>query len=471
MGAPTTKSKPSKLGVPVAKFPHKRLSAKSGNPADQFVLCDPASTTDDFQEDCLEKSPKMTVLGGFCTNASDFDDQKLQVHSICWAIPHLLKVSEESLLDDPRGALVMLKESQLSFRNVSMNEVIIHANTPVARLDNPDAIYARASGFRKGGTITDDVILKPGETLTYSVPWEKMQSNVPLTTVKDMRLWMNMITFCVEMKNVSSLTGSVIPENAEVVTIIPKTRYWKRKSNPIPPDADSGVTLDFQDDENFGFQTLGGIEDLYKVQPVDAMGSTPPASGLDGRYVRDKVLFSANPGRVVLCQDAYAEGDLLGIAGLNIGDYTTAALKIRNRFGSVYEFLKMKSRVAENVRLVVQGLTVASDERDPTFSYSYFKFVKEYADEGAWVLWDEDRKQPRSADPKMGIETVMSSFVPIMVIEGLQHLHPDRFKGYSNVHGQPYGDPQPFAEGEFITKAISVISVISRVAVFALGLL
>jgi len=414
----------------------------------------------------------MTVLGGFCTNASDFDDQNIQVHSICWAVPHLLKVSEKELRDDPRGALVMLKESQLSFRNVSGNEVIIHANTPVARLDSPDAIYARASGFRRGGTITDDIILKPQETLTYSVPWEKMQSNVPLTTVKGERLWMNMITFCVEMKNVSSQTGVQIPESAEVVTIIPKTRYWKRKSNPIPPDADLGITITDQDGENFGFQSLGGIEDLYKVQPVDAMGgSSPIGTSLDGRFVRDKVLFSTSPGRVVLCQDAYNEGDLLGISGLNLGDYTTAALKIRNRFGSVYEFLKMESRVAENVRLMIQGLSVASDDRDPTFSYSYFKFDKTVTEGGAWVLWDEDRGQPRSADPKLGIETVMSSFVPIMVIEGLQHISPDKFKGYANVHGQPYGDPKAFSDDGFIKKSISVLTVIGKIAEHALGLL
>merc|ERR1711874_758083 len=138
--------------------------------------------------------------------------------------------------------------------------------------------------------------------------WEKMQSNTPMTTVKDGRLWMNMITFCVEMKNVSSLTGQFIPENAEVVTIIPKTRYWKRKSNPIPPDADTGMTITMQDDEHFGFSTLGGIEDLYKVEPVDAMGAVMADSQvLDGRYVRDKVLFASRPGRVTLCQDAYNE--------------------------------------------------------------------------------------------------------------------------------------------------------------------
>jgi len=471
MGAQSPKSKPtSRGGVPIAKYPHKRLSARSADPADQFILCDPAQTTDDFQEDCLEKSPKMTVLGGFCTNASDFDDQNIKVHSVAWAIPHLLKVSETELKDDPRGALVMLKESQLSFRNVSMNEIILHANTPVARLDNPDSIYARASGFRKGGTITDDVILKPGETLTYSIPWEKMQSNTPMTTVKDGRLWMNMITFCVEMKNVSSLTGQFIPENAEVVTIIPKTRYWKRKSNPIPPDADTGMSITMQDDEHFGFATLGGIEDLYKVEPVDAMGAVMADSQvLDGRYVRDKVLFASRPGRVTLCQDAYNEGDLLGVAGLNLGDYTTAALKVRARFGDLYEFLKLTTRRAENVRVLIQGLSVASDDRDPTFSYSYFKFDADVVEGGAWILWDEDRKQPRSADPKLGIETVMSTFVPLMVIEGLQQPKLEKFQGFYNIHGQPYGEPKAF--GDFITKTISVISVISKIASFAGSLL
>lgn len=458
----------SKSGVPIAAYPHKRF-AKVNDPKndDSFILCDPPQTTDDFQEDCLEKSPKFTVLGGLCTNSSDFDDMDLKVHSLAWAIPHFLQVAEKKFRDDMRGDLVLLKESQLSFRNVSMNEIILHANTPVARLDNPDAIYARASGFRRNGTISDDVVLKPGETLTYSVSWEKMQGYTPMTTIKEERLWMNMITFCVEMKNVSSLTGDVIPENAEVVSIIPKTRYWKRKSNPLPYDASENIEVKFQSDQNYAFQTLdGGATDLYKVEPIDAQGSAPVgAKLLDGRYVRDQVLFGARPGRTVLCQDAYNEGDLLGVAGLKLKDYSTAALKIRKRDQSQsFGFLQMPTRQGENIRLLVQGLNVSSDDRDPTFSYSYFKYVENVAPTiSAWVLWDEERNEPRSADPKLGIETVVSAFIPIMVLEGLRKPKLN-LEGRFSENGQPYGAPKAFSD--FIKTSVSVISVISKIAGF-----
>jgi hypothetical protein len=466
MVAQTPKSK-SKQGVPLAKYPHKRFSTPAdtaGNPS--FVLCDPAQTTDDFQEDCLEKSPKFTILGGLCTNATSFDAQDLKVHTVSWAIPHLLQITEHLLKDDPRGALVLLKESQVSFRNVSANEVVLHANTPVAKSHSPDAVYARASGFRKNGSITDDVLVKPGETITYSVSWERMQGYVPMTTVKSERLWMNMITFCVEMKNISNMTGSVIPEVAEVLTIIPKSRYWKRKSNPVPFDEDLSIAIEMQDGENFGVATLGGISDLYKVTPIDCSGGGDADGGggqvLDSRYVRDNVQFTTSPGRVIQCQDAYNEGDLLGIAGLNLGDYTTAALKVRTRAAGTYEYLKLMSRRSDNIRIMVQGLNISSDDRDPSFSYSYFKFVKELGDDGAWVLWDEDREEPRSADPKLGIETVLSSFVPITVINGLRKK-PISYEGRYNTFGQPYGDPKNFAD--FIKKSISIIGVISKIAV------
>jgi len=472
MGAPKSKSN-GKGGVPIAKYPYRRLEAAKdkAETESEFLLTDPAPTTDDFQEDCLEKSLKMTVCGGLCTNSTDFNNSNLKVHTVSWCIPHLLKVSESILRDDPRGAIVMLKESQLSFKNVSNVEVILHANTPVARLDNPDVIYARASGFRKGNVVSDDMILKPGETLTYSVPWDKMQSNIPITTIKNERLWMNMITFCVEMRNINPVTGTVFPENEEIVTIIPKTRYWKRKSNPIPPDEDLGITIEMQGSENFGFATLGGITDLYTVNPIDAMGGAlVKTKDFDGRYVRDSVMFATRPGRVVYCQDAFNEGDLLGIGGYNLGDYTTAQLMVRKRFGDVFEPLQLPSRQAKNIRVLVPGLCISSEDRDPAFSYSYFKFeMNEETGEGRWILWDEDANEPRGVDPGLGIETTMSAFTPLMVLDGLNTPKVEKFYGYYSEFGQPYGDPKGFAD--FIKTTISVISVISKVATFVGGLI
>lgn len=471
MGVPKSKSN-GKGGVPVAKYPYRRIEAakEKAEAESEFLLTDPAPTTDDFQEDCLEKSLKMTVCGGLCTNASDFNNSKLKVHTVSWCIPHLLKVSESVLRDDPRGAIVMLKESQLSFKNVSNVEVILHANTPVARLDNPDVIYARASGFRKGNVVSDDMVLKPGETLTYSIPWDKMQSNIPITTIMNERLWMSMITFCVEMRNINPETGAVFPENEEIVTIIPKTRYWKRKSNPIPPDEDSGITIEMQGTENFGFATLGGITDLYTVNPIDAMGGTlVKGKDFDGRYVRDSIMFATRPGRVVHCQDAFNEGDLLGIGGYNTGEYVTAQLMIKQRLGGFVP-LQLPSRQATTTRLLVPGLCVSSEDRDSAFSYSYFKFeVDMGTGEGRWILWDEQAGEPRGVDPGLGIETTMSAYTPIMVIEGLNKPKIERFYGYYSEFGQPYGDPKGFAD--FIKTTISVISIISKVATFVGGLI
>jgi len=471
MGAPKGKSN-GKGGVPIAKYPYRRLEAakdRAGVTGTDFLLTDPAPTTDDFQEDCLEKSLKMTVCGGLCTNSTDFNNSSLKVHTISWCIPHMLKVSQVLFKDDPRGSIVMLKESQLSFKNVSTVEVILHANTPVARLDNPDVIYARASGFRKGNVISDDVVLKPGETLTYSIPWDKMQSNIPITTIKDQRLWMNMITFCVEMKNINPATGSYFPENEEIVTIIPKTRYWKRKSNPILGDGDSGVTIEMQGTENFGFATLTGISDLYTVTPIDAMGGTlVKTKDYDGRYVRDSVIFANRPGRVVFCQDAYNEGDLLGVSGFNYGDYTTAQLMVRKRVGDVFEPLQLSSRQAQNTRVIVPGLCVASETRNSILSYSYFQYHVDPRGGGRWLLWDEDANEPRGVDPGLGIETLVSAYTPLMVIEGLNTPKVEKFYGFYSEYGQPYGDPKGFAD--FIKTTISVISVISRVATLVGGL-
>lgn len=467
-----------KGGVPVARYPIQRLQAKDRLASDpKYLLTEPNPTTDDFVQDCLEKSVKMTVCADLCTTANNFSEANLKVHMCGWAIPHLLKVSAYELVDDPRGAIVSLKETQVSFKNLLKEEIILHANTPVAKINSPDSIFARASGFRKGNTMTDDVVLKAGETLTYTIQWDKMKTNVPITTVmstmnENERLWMNMLCFCVEIKTVDPNTGLAYPANQEVVSLIPKARYSKRKSNPIPLSDAEGKTMSIgmQGTENFGFATLEGIRDLYTVNPVDAMGGGLLTKEYNSRYVRDNIMFSTRPGRVLYCQDAYNEGDLLGVGGHNLGDYTTAQLMVKRSKDNAFFPLQLPSRQADNIRVMVPGLCLSSDDRDPAYSYSYFKFVrKEGEEEGAWLLWDEDASEPRQVDPGLGIETTVSAFTPLMVVEGLNSPKAEVFQGFYSVYGQPYGDPKGFME--FLKTTISVINVISKVATFVEGLI
>jgi len=470
------KGKVSRKAQVIAPFPVKNF-AKATQVSDG-VLTDLPQTTDDFRQEVLESSPKFTMLAKHCVSATEFSQQRLATNSMAWALPYMLNTASGEYAEDTRGTLVKLLETQCSFKNLSSEAIRIHANCPVAHENVPGAVNVRLSGFRKNGVLTDDITLGPGAITTFAVDWSPLKDLMPITTnvnpatdgtTSGTRMWMNCITFCVEIKNVNPATGDGFDLEAEIVSLVPKAKYWKRKTNPLPlADGDKMV---IQDSQNFCFNELGqpdsssghqGLIDLYHVDAIN-VESSKATSNIDAHYAADKVIFAASPGRTLFCQDAANEGTLFGIAAINLGKYASAYLMVKN-FEGVFVPLQLHSRRGADKRVMVPGLTLASDNRDATFSYSYFKWDPTVIigddHHGGWMLYDENTRENRECDPTLGIETVISSYCPLMIIDGVNAPKKD-YDGFVSPYGQAYGSPKNF--GKWIAYAGSVFNILSRV--------
>lgn len=428
------------------------------------ILVDPPQTTDDVVEKVDEMPPAFTLLASRATTESNFDKLELKVFSFAWAVPHLLATAENEWSDDPRGAIVELIRTGVSFRNISNEEITIHANTPVAKQHTPSVIYARLSGFYvkgKKGAKSDDVRLKPGQTATYKIHWKNLPNEyTPVSTVSDSRVWNNLLTFCVEIKNINDSTGAAIASLASVVSMIPKVHYTKRKSNPAPP---VGYTLKIQGTDNFQLHALTGADDLYAVDavPAQVLNTAVLTSDVDRRNASAEIVLDDNTSYIF---DAMIEGDLIGTqrvqARRGTKVYNTIGLVVK-KIGGNDRPLEISTRQGIGTRLIVPGM--CTNVRGGC-SYSYFKWDQGL---GHWVLWDDYEQSPRAIDGDGSLLTPLTTRMPCFFLKGVytvqekeELIRVARETGRS-VNGQPFGEPKGF--GEVLRSAISVIVVVGKV--------
>jgi hypothetical protein len=447
------------------------------------VLVEPAQTTDDYVEKVVETAPAFSLLASRGTKETEFDQLNLQVYSFAWAIPHLLRTNAQTLADDERGAIVELMKSGVSFRNESTDEITIHANTPVALQKAPDRIYARLSGFFSksgGGRKTDDIRVKPNETVTYKINWKSLPNEyTPLMEGKDGRLWMNMITFAVETKNINQKTGEAPNALAGMVSMIPKMHYSKRKSNPIVPP---GQILTTQDTDNYGLMLLDGADDLFSVYPISVQSGFAQGIGENPlqKYSTDHSIFGSSPGSTSFIQDAAREGDYIGVKPVLVNmardggeprAYTTAGLTVAFRGGAPRP-LNLPTRQGWGTRLIIPGFCIPASPGNATVYYSYWKWDTA---SGFWVLWDDYEQVARYASSDLTNFTPINTYVPILCISGVlgyseqDEERTELLKLGKNQFGQAYGDPRGF--GSFLRKAISVLTIVGQVAGYIGGLL
>jgi len=405
---------------------NSKICVSSAPPrADNGILVDPIQTTDDIIEKVNESSPAFTVLASRCTTATQFSAGVLQVQSFAWAVPHLVKTADKTFADDNRGAIVELMRSGVSIKNLTKSEITIHANTPVARQHEPDKIYARLSGFRrKEGRkwiMSDDVHLGPNQTATYKVHWKLLPNEyTPMQMIKDGRVYMNLLCFGVEVKNINENTGAAYAPESEVVSLIPRVLYTKRQSNP---QLNAGESLIVQSEVNFALQELSGFKDMYSVHPVSAMGG---ARGGDKTRLlpfldpgKDLPIFDGTEITCAFIQDAVREGDLLGVKKVLVTrdkkSYNSCGL-ITKRVGGKERPLEMKTRQGGGSRLIVMGLNVASNPASAAVSFSYYKWD---ATVGYWILWDDFEQQPRYCPDNFPDFTPVSAGMPICYLDGV----------------------------------------------------
>merc|ERR1739838_226532 len=254
MGAKTKVAKSTVVSKPVAKRAGKTAAATGpwrfqvaqppkSSAASEGILLEPKQTLDDIIEKVNEVSPTFTLLSSKCTTETKFDAKDVQTFSFGFAIPHLVTPEANVIADDPRGALVEMLRTGVSFKNVSNQDVKIYGNIPIAKQHYPGQIYTRISGFhskQSKGDMTDDITLKAGQTGTFKVHLKRLANeNVPMEQVKEGRVWINMITFCVVIKNVNQETGEAYNDVASILEARPKAQYTKRKSHPIIKNTES----------------------------------------------------------------------------------------------------------------------------------------------------------------------------------------------------------------------------------------
>jgi len=457
------------------------------------VLVDPPQTTDDIVEKVTEASPAFSLLASRCTTESEFSEMtNLKVYSFAFALPHLVEDTPTELFDDPRGAIVELLRTGVSFRNISKTELTLHANTPIAFQHTPDKIYARLSGFyrsagkKKGQKMSDDCHLKPGQTVTFKINWKNLPNEyTPLMQAKESRLWMNLINFAVEIKNINQETGAEFNALSSMLSMMPKATYTKRQSNPIPPTG--SVIAGMQDTENFVLQEMAGAGDLFSVYPISVQSGgkqIPGSSPLQDVSVPHSV-FGKQGYEVDFIQSAMNEGDLFGVETVAVSRdnynvssnehggkampsaYEGTGLCVK-RVGGNLRPLELRNYQGGGNRLVIVGFNVDGLSSDAPISYSSYKWDQ---NTGYWMLWDDDYQGPRRAPDELVIMenfTPVSTRMPIMVVQGVYtkkeqlEMHEALMQRGQNDYGQPFGDPRGF--GTFLKKAIGVLTVVGQVA-------
>jgi hypothetical protein len=481
-----SKPKRSNKGAPVP-MRFKTTQPPKLSATSEGILLDPKQTLDDNIDKVNEVSPTFTLLSTRCTTESNFDAKTVHTLSFGFALPHLVTTKANVIADDPRGALVEMLRTGVSFKNVSNQDVKIYANLPIAKQTKPGQIYTRISGFHakhKKGDMTDDITLQPDQTGTFKVHLKRLANEyVPMEQVKEGRVWINIITFCVVMKNVNQETGGAYNKDASILEARPKALYTIRKSHPQIP---TGGTLVQQDTENFVLQAMSGYTDLFSVDPVSAIGGSPvvPAGQIPRSIAPQKDIFRGGDIDATFIQDAAIEGDLIGFAkvlvtsktprpGVTYLDhphppysYYTAGLKIK-RIGGHDRPLELSGRHAGGHRLIVMGLNSMSNPKAPQIYYSYWKWN---ANVGHWILWDDFEQQARYVDENLAQITPVSSAMPIVLLENVYtkeerlEIEEELIKTGFSATGLPYGRPQSF--GEFLRKAISVLEVVGKIAGF-----
>jgi len=451
---------------------------KSTGPVDGILL-EPKQTLDDVIEKVNEVSPTFTLLASRCTTETEFDAKTVNTYSFGFAVPHIVKTSATEVADDPRGVLAELMRTGVSFKNVSNQDVTLHANIPIAKQHYPGAIYTRLSGFHsknKKNQMTDDIVLKPGQTGTFKTNLKNLANEyVPMEQVKESRVWINIITFAVVIKNINQETGAPYSVDASILEARPKAMYTKRKSNPI---VESGVTLTKQSSENFVLQGLTGYTDLYMVDPVNAAGGNKKMIDMKDNIYKsvaaDMEVFRGGDVDATFIQDAVREGDLLGVHRVLVTkkdqthakSYYGAGLIVK-RVGGNERPLELSSRQSGGNRLIIMGFNVAANPGEAQIYFSNWKWDPNV---GHWVLWDDYEQQARYSDDSLMDFTPVSTGMPIMLIEGVytkmekEEMTRKLLAVGFNEHGQPYGKPKGF--GDFLRKAVSVLEVVGKVAGF-----
>jgi hypothetical protein len=459
--------------APKQKFQLVKAPRIDADPAVGFLV-DPPQTLDDVIEKVNESSPKYTIQAQSCSTESEFDTNTLKVYSFAFAIPHIVQTSEFVWADDARGALVELQRVGVSFKNVSNQDISLHANVPIAKQFKPQLIYTRLSGFHtkgKKGAMSDDIVLQPGQTATFKVNLKQLSNEyIPMEKHEEARLWINLCTFGIVIKDINQQTGTSYAPASSVVEAMPKATYTKRKSNPVLLP---GVELDYQAQENFVLQKMdNGFSDLYNVDVVDVSSTGQIGDHFYRRPGRQLDIFPGGDVQATYIQDAIAEGPLLGIhkvlaKNIEGNNVTIAGLTISEYDGEETP-LSLRFRRATGNRLLVPALTLSNL---PTTSYGEmvesFSNFKWHEESSHWVLWDEKTEQPVVVNKTLTNLTPISAGIPMVLLRGVhtkleKEQQIQMYIGLTNVHGQPYGRPQSF--GTFIRKAFSVIEVVAQIA-------
>jgi len=456
----------------VAKQQFRAVVPPHATATSDGILLEPKQTLDDVIEKVNEVAPTFTLLAKKCSTETEFDAKTVNTYSFGFAVPHLVRTDTTTVADDPRGMLVEMFRTGVSFKNVSNQPVTIHANIPIAKQHIPGMIYTRLSGFRKskGNKLQDDITLQPGGTGTFKVNLKYLANEyIPMEQIKDNRVWINMMVFAVIIKNVNQETGLPYSEDASILEARPKALYTKRKSNPIIAPTD---TLAKQSEENFVLQGMDGYTDLYAVEPVSVEGSQ--YSALKNEFGSPAAAVPVFTGECNLSwiQEAFAEGDLLGAQKCMVSrevdgrtqSYYTLGL-ITKRVGGNLRPLDLRSRQGIGTRLIIPGFNVNASPGGDSVFYSNWKWDQ---NSGHWVLWDDYEQMARYADDRFNDFTPVSTAMPMLFLDGVytreqreEMMAATLLKG-ANEFGQPYGKPKGF--GEFLRKAISVIEVVAKVA-------
>jgi len=387
-------------------LPFKRVGKDARTEEAATVYVDPLESSGTELPVVEDKGQVVTMTRSSCSDTENFTSNVMKVFSLVFNLPVFFQESATAIVQDKRGTLVELYSTGVSFRNVSMNDVTIHCNTPVS-IAGDSFVFARLPGFfKKTGNgkkrFADSVSLKPNQSAIYSVNWKDLPSSyTPIKTSSSGNFGITAATFSVHIHNaiLSEASATTINELSETVQVQPMAKYLLREQDAVA-NSEVGQVVKIVEVPHFSMAQLPSNEkSLWGIDPL-----TPAAAA----YLTDPRKFITDASTVTsntFISDLSVEGTFFGAMEENVSGYTypVITLAVKNGISGSDKPASLISRQSILTRIGVVGLNFSTFGEDrnqggPAQNATSMSVFKWDTRVNRWLLWNDLYDKPYRAN-------------------------------------------------------------------------
>jgi len=466
----------------------------------ESVYTAPVNESADQLNLCEDSSAVITMTRDACSDGLTFCNGVMKVYALLYNLPVAFRSSTTKIEVDKRGSLVEMRSTGVKFKNISHEDVEVHANCPFG-IYNTNDVFARLPGFKDSkGRLSDSVIIKPGHTAKFMSDWTRMPANYsPIKGGDDGTPDVVICNFAVRIRSTTFSTQQV---SAEILSMKAFSRYVGRTDSLV--NVATGEALSVVQRPHFNFNKLeGGEQALLGLDPI----SESTLAFLESPV--DFIERATGPGSLI--NDLQAEGIThYGLLEINrLGNYSYPVVVLAGRTGSAAPrpvALVNRQSVLSRIVLPTTSMTIfgeysATGPGQNKVTCNTFAWD---SPNSCWVLWDDYHRKPYQSNYIGQTEghVVIPVSLPIYYftlsalsvsfdkqedgsekpffsnlltgqtyteeefnVERLRHL------SSRDPRGVPYDSPRVDPRGVSLTDILGAIVIIGKIAAYALTVL